>query len=557
MLTTLRIRDLVLIENLDVALSPGFNVLTGETGAGKSLIATAIDLLLGQRASGELVRLGQKEAEVEGLFDVSDEPGIRERLDQAGLPVDDELLVRRVITAGGRHRCYVNGRLASLGVLSGLTEGLANVMSQHEHHALLDPGRQLKLLDGFGALGDKVEKMAVAHAAWRERVDRLEGLKEQERDRVQRLDYLQFQLGEIEKIAPQPDELDRAERDIERMRHARTLIEASTRGAEILYDAQGSVFEKLGLVERELSQAARVDPALDESVRQVTEAAAIVEDTARFLSGYGPQIEADPDQLAQLEERRDDLKRLMRKHDTDLDGVLEVQQSLQAEVETLSQYEQAVDDLEAAVVEQRELAERCAATLTKGRRKAARSLAKLVSAELSDLEFGRAEFSVDLNTDPASLGPQGADRAAFVIALNPGEGAHQLRKVASGGELSRLMLAIKRALAGVGPHSTYVFDEVDAGISGPVAASVGRKLKEVAAHHQVICITHLPQISGMADAHFYVSKKARKGRTSTVVQRLEDQERIREVARMLGGEKVTKRTLDAAKELIASPAARR
>ena len=553
MLAHLRVRHLAIIEELDMDLSSGFNALTGETGAGKSLIVTAIDLLLGRRARGEMVRSGSKEAEVEGLFDISDEPGVKARLQEAGLPIDDELLVRRAVNVSGKHRCYVNGRIASLGVLGSLADGLASVMGQREHQALLDPARQLEMVDGFGSLGPQVEKMADLHKGSEQAAAKLREHREKESDRAQRLDYLSFQLAEIAKLDPRAGEIEELEKEIERLRHSELLLGAASSGADQLYEADGSVFEMLGAVSRDLRTAAKHDDSLETAALQVEEAAALVEDAARALSGYGRGKDFDQDRVSELEDRREDLKRLGRKHRTDLDGVLALKERLQEEVAALGRFEEVVGDLEKVAESRRKEAERCARTLSKARTKAAKKLSRAVSSELDDLDLRQAEFEVVVETAPDDLGPTGADRVEFMVALNPGEGRHPLRKVASGGELSRLMLAVKRVLTGVGPVGTYVFDEVDAGIGGRTAASVGLKLREVAAKHQVICITHLPQIAGMADTHFLVSKGAAGGRTSTAVRRLEEGERVNEVARMMGGGEVTQKTRDAAGELVWTP----
>jgi DNA repair protein RecN (Recombination protein N) len=557
MLSQLRVRDLVLIEELDLALSPGFNVLTGETGAGKSLVAAALDLLLGRRASSELVRRGADEAEVEGVFDVSDEPAIRERLTAAGLEPGDELLIRRLIPAEGRHRCYVNGKLSSLGVLSSLADGLASVMGQHEHHSLLDPVSQLALLDGFGGHGDLLEEMArLAEQAGR-RADQHRSLVEQEQDRVARIDYLQFQIGEIDEIAPRDGELEELEREIALQRHRGELLATARQGADELYERDGSIFERLGSLGRSLDEVARYDGSLSDEARNLSDAALLVEEAARRLAGYGRDLDADPARLEQLDDRREVLRRITRKHRTDLAGVIELRQQLAAELDTLNRYEESIANAAAELERAQKEARRCAAELHRARVEIATALGRGVTQELSGLSFDKARFEVEITELEEDLGPTGADQVEFLVALNPGEGTHPLRKVASGGELSRLMLAIRRVLAGVGPLSTYVFDEVDAGIGGAVAAAVGRKLRDVAAHHQVICITHLPQISGMADAHFRVVKSGKKGRTITRVERLEDDQRLEELARMLGGDKVTDKARAAARELLTNGRKRR
>jgi DNA repair protein RecN (Recombination protein N) len=551
MLAHLKVRDFVLIHELDLELSAGFNVLTGETGAGKSLVALAVDMLLGRRSKGELVRKGAKEAEIEGLFNISDEPEVKARLEEAGLPGEDELLVRRVIPMNGRHRCYVNGGLASLSLLSRMAEGLARSMGQHEQLTLLDSHKQLEMLDGFGKLHGDVEKMRSLYGQYEQAVAELEQLKNRDHDRAMRLDYLKFQESEIDRLAPADGELEQLDGDIRRMRHGEYLLSVARETVDVLYESDGAVCERLGSCIRQLEDGAKHDPAMAANADQLGQAASLVEDVARTLLGYGRGIEVNPAQLTELEDRREELRRLVRKHDTDLAGVIGLRDGLKEEIRSLEQYEETMEKAESTLAALRKRAEVQANKLSKARKRAARKLATAVTDELKDLQFGNASMEVSVEPRPSGLGALGTDHVEFLVALNPGEGAHPLRAVASGGELSRLMLAIKRVLAGVGPVGTYVFDEVDAGIGGGVAASVGRKLKEVSNHHQVICITHLPQIAGMADFHLHVSKTETGGRTTTGIAKLAPGERVEEIARMLGGEKVSAKTRAAARELIA------
>jgi DNA repair protein RecN (Recombination protein N) len=550
MLAQLRVRDLVLIEELDLELAPGFNALTGETGAGKSLVIAAFDLLMGRRASNELVRRGAAEAEVEGLFDVSDEPAVRAKLSEAGLPVGDELLIRRVVPADGRNRCYVNGKLASLAVLDGLASGLASVMGQHEHHALFDPAVQLALLDEYGVPAELRDAMAAAHGRLSAARDALDGLRAAGRDRGARLDYVRFQLEEIDRIAPAADELDRIEREAKLLRHQEVLLETARRGAHELYEADGSVFERLGSLAKSLEEVSRHDESLAPDARQLAEAVVLVEEAARSLAAYGRGFDPDPGRLEALEERREALKRLTRKHGTELKGVIALRDGLAAEIDSLERFEDSLLEADGAVTAARSSAALAAAALTKRRRDAAKRFSSAATDELKDLAFAKAALEARLEAAAGDPGPRGADALELYVNLNPGEGAHPLRKVASGGELSRVMLAVRRVLAGLGPVGTYVFDEVDAGVGGSVATSVGRKLRDVAAHHQVICVTHLPQIAAMCDAHFCVSKREDDGRTVTRVDRLGPAERVEEIARMLGGEQVTAKIRAAARELI-------
>jgi len=551
MLVHLRVHDLVLIDDLDLPLSPGFNVLTGETGAGKSLVATAIHLLLGRRSSPDIVRRGAAEAKVEGLFDISDEAGVRARLIDAGSEAGDELLIRRVIPAEGRQRCFVNGRLASLALLADLAEGLASFASQHEHLTLLEPARQLALVDAFGDLGERVAAMGRLHAAAVAAKNRHEGLLGRERDRAQRLDYLSYQVREIEALAPRPGEIEELEREAGRLRHQELLLDTSRRAADELYESDGSLYERLSTMAKDLDRAAEHDPALAGESSRLHEAAEIAEDTARRLADYAASAQADPDRLSEVEDRRNALLDLTKKHGMDLADLVDHAAAMRAEAAELSRWEEAVEEARAALGAARDTAAKHAAALSSARRRAGRKLAKAVAVELSDLSLGGGTFEVAIEQADGDPGPTGADRAEFLVALNPGEGTHALRQVASGGELSRLMLGLRRAVSGVGPVGTYVFDEVDSGIGGAVASAVGRKLAEVAAHHQVICVTHLPQIAGRADTHLLVAKGSQKGRTFTEVRRLNDDERVQEVARMLGGETLTDKTKAAARELLA------
>ena len=550
MLSHLQIRDLLLIEDLSVDFSPGFNALTGETGAGKSLVVTSLDLLLGKRGTSDLVRRGADSAEVEGLFLIADDSALQQRLDEAGFPADDELLIRRVIPADGRHRCYINGRLASLGVLAQLAADLANVMGQHEHHSLSVPEVQMNVLDDYG---HHAALRADMHAAWQLRKDAetaLADLIDKAEGRAAKLDYIAWQLRELEDLAPTSGEFETLTATLQRLRHQSLLLETAERSADHLYESDNSAFAQLGRVQRSLEEASRYDPDLHAVASQVDEAAILIEEASRTLSAYARRLDADPAQLETLEARSEALKRLMHKHATDEAGLLALQASLQREQHTLESYSASLEGAQQAVEAAAQKAQAAAHKLTTARRTAAQKMGRAVKKELAALSFAKADFLVDVQPAPGPPGIHGADQVEFRVALNPGEGVHNLRRVASGGELSRLMLALKRVLAGMGPVGTYVFDEVDAGIGGAVAVAVGQKLKEVARHHQVICITHLPQIAALADSHFHVAKHEKDGRTRSAVAKLDDEQRVQEIARMLGGDAANDRIRAAAEELI-------
>ncbi|MBN2718964.1 MAG: DNA repair protein RecN [Deltaproteobacteria bacterium] len=554
MLSHLQIKNLVLIEEMSLTFSSGFNVLTGETGAGKSLIATSLDLLLGKRASSNLVRKGAQEAEVEGIFDIADEPEVKARLADAGIPDDDELLIRRIIPADGRHRVFVNGKLSSLSVLAELTAGLASVMSQHEQQDLFDNRHQLYLVDGFAGHDRLRQEMAAAHAGYVDAKRALDALHGKEKDRTGRIDYLRYQLSELDDVAPKAGEGAALEAELGVLKHQTTLLETTSRCAESLYESDDSVFERLGQITSALTSVARFDSTLETDARQLQEATIIVEETARSLSAYSQRLDTDPGRLDDVQARLEALFRLARKHGVTEDELPQLREKLAGELETLEGFEHSEQKLATDCDMARKKALVAARALSESRIRAAKKLGATVSAELADLSFAKAEFSVVITGDESNLSEAGMDRAEFTVALNPGEGAWPLRQVASGGELSRIMLAVKRALAGVGPVGTYVFDEVDAGIGGAVAVAVGKKLALVASHHQLICISHLPQIAAMADAHFHISKTQKGNRTRTELVQLAADRRVIEISRMLGGDADNSKMLAAARELLKTSA---
>jgi DNA repair protein RecN (Recombination protein N) len=562
MLTCLRVRHFAIIDELEVELGSGLNVVTGETGAGKSILVDALNLVLGARGRPEVVRTGEKQAEVEALFEIGDDPGARDRLEAAGLDAEGELLVRRVVLAGGRSRAYVNGRLATAGQLSQLASGLVDISSQHEHHTLADPATHLLHLDAFGRLGGDRATMERAHDALAEASAALEAVEQRARDRFEREDLLRFQVGEIDQLDPHPGEEDALREERERLRHAERLLAAATGGEDALYAADGALSESLAQVVAEVRQAASIDPRLEPIARQLEDARTSIEDAAAELGRYARGVTHDPARLEALEERLDQLERLKRKYGGSVEGILAHRDRARDELSELEQHEERLEAARETRDQAREGATATARSLSDARRKAAQRLGKAMSRELGSLGMGDARVVVEvaplegargeLAVEGARLSRTGMDRVEFLIAPNRGEQARPLRRIASGGELSRALLAIKRVLAGLGPAGLYVFDEVDSGVGGAVAEVIGRKLKEVAQHHQVLCITHLPQIAVYADTHFQVSKEVDGGRTRSRILRLSDPDRLEEVARMLGGLKVTKRTRDAAAEMIRS-----
>ncbi|MFK7990903.1 MAG: DNA repair protein RecN [Sandaracinaceae bacterium] len=561
MLTFLRVRDLAIIDALEIELGPGLNVITGETGAGKSILIDALSLVLGERGRSELVRTGAPEAAVEALFDLSDDEPARARLEASGLSPDPELLARRVVKAGGRTRAYLNGSLATARQLSEHVAELVDISSQHEHHTLVDPATHLEYLDAFGELRGPRQAVADAHAALREVEDRRRAAEAALEERGQREDLLRFQIGEIDQLAPQPDELETLEHEWDRLRHAERLTTASGGAEEALYAADGSVTERLGKLAHDLRGAAALDGALTPMAEMVESAMTQLEEAARELGAYSRDMTLDPARLAEVEERRVRLKRLARKYGGDLAGALAFREEAAEQLGALDQAEERLEALEAQTAAVFERAAEAARALSEARAAIADDLGTRISAQLESLGMGGARVEVkvaplaerrgELTVDGARLSETGIDRVEFLIAPNPGEEPRALSKIASGGELSRAMLAIKRVLAGVGRAGLYVFDEVDSGVGGGVAEVIGQKLADVARHHQVLCITHLAQIAAYADKHFRVSKEVEGERTRSRIEPLGEKERLEELARMVGGIEITKKTRGAAEELLA------
>lgn len=560
MLVCLRVRNFAIIDELEVELGEGLNAVTGETGAGKSILIDALQLVLGGRARPEVVRTGADTAEVEALFDLSDDAELRQRLLDNGIDASDELIVRRVIAREGKSRAYINGRMVSGTQLGELTSGMANISSQHEHHTLVNPSRHMFYLDAFGALSSLRQNIAADHEALSVLTDQLAEAEQRLRDRSQREDLLSYQIREIADVNPQRDELATLVAERDRQRHAERLISVTGGAEEVLYAQDDALCTVLARLAHDLENAATWDPALKQWADAISAAQTQLEEVARDLGSYARRVSLDADQLAQAEERIDALDRLRRKYGGTLEAVIAHHAQAEAELAQLEQGEEHLASLRKQLDAKRESTMVSAKKLSAARKKSAKKLSVAVSAELATLGMGDAEILVEvepaaeregeLSLDGARLSATGIDRVEFLIAPNRGEAPQPLRKIASGGELSRAMLAIKRVLAEHGPAAMYVFDEVDAGVGGAVAEVIGRKLAEVARHHQVLCITHLPQIAVFAETHFRVHKEVDGGRTHSRITRLKKSDQKEEIARMLGGLKITDKTRAAAAEML-------
>ena len=570
MLTTLRITGFAVVDQVEVRFGPGLNVLTGETGAGKSLLVGALHLVLGGRMSADVLREGADEASVEALFELpADHPALA-RLEAAGVPARDasgdglaELLVRRVVSRAGRGRVFVNGTLCTVAILEGALRGVVDVTGQHEHVSLLDAGTHLDLLDAFAgaaAPGGPRARYREAFEALSALVREERALADDEGERARRADYLAFQLEELDSVDPTPGEDVRLEQERKVLAGAARLAEAARGAAALAYGEEGSAAERIGQALRVLQEASSLDPRLEETLSLLRSAAAEVEEAGRSLSRYAGAMGGDPDRLVEIDDRIAALRGLARKHGGSLEAALARREAMAAELAGLTGAEGRRGEVARAVAERAGAAAELAAELGRERRKAARSFCRAVTEELEGLAMSRCQVEIAFSAPAGSieagghrLGAAGAETVEILIAPNPGEPPRSLARVASGGELSRVLLAVKRALSRADPVRSYVFDEVDAGIGGSVAEAVGRALAEVARDRQVICVTHLPQVAAFADRHARVEKRVAGGRTTTGVVPLEaDGERRAEVARMLAGQTVTASALEHAAALIAA-----
>ena len=553
MLRHLRVTNFAILSDVAIELGDGMNVLTGETGAGKSLIVEAVNLLRGGRASADIPRAGTDEAVVEAIVAIPEDLAARVAgvLEGAGASAGDEVVIRRVIQRGGRSRTYVNGALTTLARLAELGALLIDLSGQHQHQGLVDPGRHLEILDAFAGEPALGEAMAAAWAVLRRCDDELAALGGDERAREARVDYLRYQLEELDGAALHPGE--DAAIDIERARLAAVdTLQAAVRAAEdALYSGDDSARDRVAAAVREIERAARTDPALEPVTRQLGEIETLIDDAADQLRGYADKLEGDPERLAWLDERLALIRRLMRKHAGALDDVIAKAAELRAELAGLVGRNARLAELAGERASAEAAAVAAAAALSKSRGRAARRLEKDVGAALAELGMGSARLHVVV--DPRALGPTGADRLELMLASNKGEELRPLARVASGGELSRIMLALKLVLRRADEVATYVFDEVDAGIGGATAQVVGSQIRAVADQRQVLCVTHLPQIAAYADQHFHVEKTEIAGRTETHVRKLGGTARKDELARMLGGHATSKAKAHAA-ELLAEAA---
>jgi DNA repair protein RecN (Recombination protein N) len=562
MLQELRIRNFAIIQALDVSFDRGLTILSGETGAGKSILVGALGLLLGGRATADMIRTGADEAMVEAVFDVTGNSDVAAEAARSGMEVaDDCLILRRIISRSGRNKIYIGNRAATLQQLALMGGRLLDVSGQYSQQLLLHNENHGIILDAFCNNQDLLRDYEQAYDAFQQARHELSELHTGEARLREQQELLQFQYAEIEQARIQPEEDVLLEQERAVLQNARGLYERTWGAYQQLYEDEQSCLGAVQRIERDIALACGIDPQLQGSSEQLQQAAAMMEDAAFELRSYAERVVVDPQRLEEVENRLELLQRLKRKYGGTLESVLQRLRECSDSLADISSGSARIEELQAALNQQAEELWNKSAVLSKRRCAAAETLQNKAAAELKSIGMQKAVFictiasakrpetgSLDALID--GLNHTGCDLVEFLIVTNQGEEPKPLSKIASGGELSRIVLALKKILAGNYRVPTLLFDEVDAGIGGAVAHAVGLKLKEIARDHQVLCITHLPQIACFGNHHYSVSKTARAGRTLTEVALLDAQDRLQEIARMLGGKHITESTTAHAREML-------
>ncbi len=568
MLANLRVRNYALLDEVDIEFTPGLNVLTGETGSGKSILIGALGLVLGGRATSESIRSGARTAIIEGLFEGARDAQVQALLSEIGADVEEgALVIRREVGRDGRNRCTINGCLVTVSVLKRLGVLLVDLHGQHDHQSLLNPRTHQDFLDGFEDVGAPRQRVAEACRRFTERSDALRRLEDERAATREREDLYRFQLDELDQANLSPGEDEALERERSVLENAEQLIRVASDAFDALSEGEGAAVDGLVRVIRALEEAERIDPSLGEALEGVRNARYQLDDCTDFLRRYRDGVEYDPVRLEEVSDRLDLVGRLKRKYGATITDVVAYRDRIAGELDRMDTADERRDRLRAEVEAARqELAER-AKDLSDRRKQVAGKLEGRVAAELAELGMGKTGFQVRIDWQESDDGPlridgrtyrvdaHGMDRIEFLISPNAGEALKPLVNIASGGEISRVMLALKVILAESDRMPTLVFDELDIGIGGRIAESVGHRLKLLSRDHQVLCITHLHQVACWGRTHFTVHKQSAQGRSVTLVDHLDEDGRVREIARMLAGETVDAMALSHAREMLRRTAA--
>ncbi len=574
MLKSLSIRNYALIEQLELEFGSGLNIITGETGAGKSIIIDALNLILGERADSEEVRSGAEKSIVEGIFTISGNRRVQQLILEAGVAEErsgkapDEIIVRREVNQKGQSRAFVDDTPVPVSQLKQIGDLLVDLHGQHEHQSLLRPETHIDLLDDFGGLENLIRDF---REAFRELESKLESLKEliTRRDALdEKRELYSFQIKEIDSINPVPGEIDKLESELKILENSERLYEATAKLYEILYDGEGSIHDQLVKVRNQLQDLSEIDKSFESTRAESESAKAVIDEITRSVQSYSSRIDFNPQRLEEIRERLGTLTMFKKQYGGSLEAAIEYREKIGREFALAENFDEEIQKLEAGAESARSTVSEIAERLSSKRREVADRVMKSIIGILDEIGIDKASFEIEITNvefkgDGGRLRPlvklgnifyettgRGFDSVEFFVSTNIGEEPRPLAKVASGGEISRIMLALKTILAKSDRLPLLVFDEIDTGISGRIAAKVGKSLKNLSGFHQIITITHLPQIAGLADVHFRVEKIVKGKRAVTKVTKLSDEERVLEVAKLLSGDDVTQASISGAKELI-------
>lgn len=571
MLSELAIKNFAIIDDIRISFKDGFSVLTGETGTGKSIIVEAVNLLLGSRASADLVRAGCDSAELEAFFDFDEQSKAETILKEQGIDSSDGLIIRRVISASGKSRVFINSRQSTLDLLKQVTSNLAGISSQHAHQGLLKEENHLDILDEFAGTTDLKNEVLKLYQTIVPLKRKVRKLKENLETKKKEQDFLEFQINEIRDAVILPNEDEALEKQRDALLNASKIFEATHRSIHEIYDREGSLIEKLSFLRNDMEKTGTADESLEKIARQLSGTIFDLQDIAEQLRDFSSTIDLDPASLEMTDQRLDLISRLKRKYGGSLDALFDEYEALQKRLSHTTEIEKQIIVFEKDIHRDLKVIEKKAKELSGLRKISGEKLSRLAKTELDALEMAKSEFEVAFSTQSTThsteqsnrnsddivtgtgekIGPNGMDKVSFLLRPNPGEALKPLVKIASGGELSRIVLALKAVLSKTQSLETLIFDEVDAGIGGATSEKVGLKLKQLSQKHQVICITHLAQIAKYATNQFRISKDVINDRTCTsIVPLKEENARIEEIARMIGGTSISKATLTHAKELL-------
>lgn len=551
MLTEINLKNYAIIESLKLNFKKGLNVITGETGTGKSIIVDAINIILGDKSTNDLIRTGADEAVIEAVFDLEGRDDIKDMLTARGISVSgNELLIRRIIPRNGRGRIYINDNASTLKLLVNIAEDLIDIFSQHEHQSLLRERNHIKYLDLFMGKDDLKEEYRKTYEELKTARKKLDNMNSDARDLEEKQEFLKYQLNELISLNPQPDEDTELEQECSILSNSEEIAETINEANRLIYERDESIYVSLNRILKRINNISHMDKNLSDIGNALNETIISLEDIAGSIRSYSESISHDPGRLDQISNRLAELNKMKKKYKTDTHGLISKIDEIQQQIDEFQNLDQNMEKMQKLCDELSEKAGKLAAELRSHREIASRKLSQRFSEEAPIV--GLKDSTLEVSMEEKDMGPDGSDKVRFLFSANPGEIPRDLSKVASGGELSRVMLLLKELLTKPEHSSVLIFDEADSGIGGAVAEAIGKKIKTLSANNQVLCITHLPQVAKFADYHYVVTKYSEDTRTKVSVEILDENSRIKEIGRMLAGETVTDKTLEAAKEMLSN-----